>query len=99
MEISVNSIVSQFASHIFEITGEAVEIRDSRADLEFFYETKLLSLNSTKARTELGWLPKYNLAEAIEETPAWYIGQIRGRTEIETASLSKATFRDYLEKK
>lgn len=99
MEISVNSIVSQFASHIFEITGEAVEIRDSRAGLEFFYETKLLSLNSTKARTELGWLPKYNLAEAIEETTAWYIGQIRGRTEIETASLSKAKFRDYLEKK
>ncbi|HQU82113.1 MAG TPA: CDP-glucose 4,6-dehydratase [Pyrinomonadaceae bacterium] len=38
------------------------------------HEAKLLKLDSTKAKTELGWLPKLNLDEAINLTAEWYRG-------------------------
>lgn len=38
------------------------------------HEAKLLKLDSTKAKNELGWLPKLNLDEAINLTAEWYRG-------------------------
>ena len=32
----------------------------------------LLRLNIDKSRKELGWEPKYNAKEAVQETIAWY---------------------------
>lgn len=37
-----------------------------------YYEAKILMLNSTKARNELGWGPKLNVEEAVEWTMNWY---------------------------
>lgn len=37
-----------------------------------FHETKILRLDSTKARTRLGWKPKYNIDQTIEKTIDWY---------------------------
>ncbi|MGI4743431.1 MAG: CDP-glucose 4,6-dehydratase [Janthinobacterium lividum] len=36
------------------------------------HEAGLLKLDINKAVTELGWLPKYTAADAIEKTLAWY---------------------------
>ena len=38
------------------------------------HEARLLKLDSTKAKTELGWNPKLNLNEAINLTTEWYRG-------------------------
>ena len=37
-----------------------------------FRETKLLRLNSNKARKLLGWHPKFDIVEAIDRTINWY---------------------------
>lgn len=36
------------------------------------HEARLLKLDSAKAKTELGWLPKLSLPEALELTVQWY---------------------------
>ena len=36
------------------------------------HEAGLLRLDSSKARTELGWIPRYNSCEAIRHTLDWY---------------------------
>ena len=38
------------------------------------HEAKLLKLDSTKAKNELGWLPKLSLDEAVNLTAKWYRG-------------------------
>ncbi|MDQ4121009.1 MAG: CDP-glucose 4,6-dehydratase [Acidobacteriota bacterium] len=38
------------------------------------HEANLLKLDSTKAKTLLGWRPKLNLSEALEMTVEWYNG-------------------------
>ncbi len=38
------------------------------------HEARLLKLDSTKAKHELGWLPKLNLDEAVKLTAEWYRG-------------------------
>jgi CDP-glucose 4,6-dehydratase len=39
---------------------------------EHFHEAGLLSLNIHKAKSKLGWLPKWSNQEAIEHTIEWY---------------------------
>ncbi len=36
------------------------------------HEAKLLALDSTKARKELNWSPKWNVEKALEKTVSWY---------------------------
>lgn len=36
------------------------------------HEAKLLSLDNFRARTELGWSPRWTLAQAVSHTIAWY---------------------------
>lgn len=43
-----------------------------RDDAESVHEAHYLKLDSSKARTELGWRPKLNLETALEWTLAWY---------------------------
>lgn len=41
-------------------------------------EAMLLSVDSTKARTQLGWFPCWNIDEAIRQTVHWYRAFYRG---------------------
>jgi CDP-glucose 4,6-dehydratase len=36
------------------------------------HEAALLRLDSTKARTQLGWTPRFNARQAITKTVEWY---------------------------
>jgi len=44
------------------------------------HEAGILKLDNTKARNNLGWIPKYNLEQTIKETVKWYeafhLGQV-----------------------
>ena len=42
------------------------------SDKEKLHEAKLLSLDITKAKTELGWYPSLGLDETVEYTADWY---------------------------
>ncbi|RPH37079.1 MAG: CDP-glucose 4,6-dehydratase [Chloroflexi bacterium] len=41
-------------------------------------EADLLRLDSTRARAELGWRPRWSLAETIEQTVSWHRAWLRG---------------------
>jgi CDP-glucose 4,6-dehydratase len=41
-------------------------------DPDAVHEAKLLKLDSTKARTRLGWRPRWGFEESVTETMAWY---------------------------
>lgn len=42
------------------------------------YEARLLEVDSAKARTLLGWQPRWRLAQALDRTVAWYRGFYAG---------------------
>jgi CDP-glucose 4,6-dehydratase len=41
-------------------------------------EADLLRLDSTRARAELGWRPRWSLAQTLEQTVAWHQAWLRG---------------------
>ncbi len=61
-------------AHIFATEwgeGATVEIAESAT----VFEEKLLSLDSAKAQSELGWRPRWQLLQALKATAAWYKAQ------------------------
>lgn len=69
---TVDSIVSvwDIASMVVNNYGSG-ELYDA-SDPTNLHEAKLLTLDITKARFELGWAPKWNIYQTIEKTVEWY---------------------------
>lgn len=42
------------------------------------HEATLLKLDSTRARTELGWIPRWDIDQALEATAQWYRASAHG---------------------
>ena len=42
------------------------------------HEATLLKLDSTRARTELGWIPRWDIDQALDTTAHWYRASARG---------------------
>ncbi len=57
------------------------------------HEATYLKLDSTKARTELGWAPKLNLEGALESLVAWY--QAQQASEVGMREFTMAQISDY----
>jgi CDP-glucose 4,6-dehydratase len=51
---------------------EQLEIEWEQDPGDHPHEARLLSLDSTKSRTELGWDPRWDLASGLEATKEWY---------------------------
>ena len=69
--------------------GEVVELVSQRWGGEsssigyvpaLHHEAGILRLDSSKALTQLGWTPKWNLIRAIEETVSWYRSWSEGQS-------------------
>ena len=63
--------VSEITSLVAENWGADAKVELLNAEKPF-YESKILRLDSTKAKTMLGWHPQWNSRKMIEETVAWY---------------------------
>lgn len=68
--------VGEVAHRIAALWGENVQVVRS-ADPEW-HEAGLLHLDSTQARSELGWTPHWSLQQALEQTVSWQRAWQRG---------------------
>lgn len=71
-EVTTWTVASRVVAQLGRGTLERREPTDQR------HEARFLSLDSTKARTRLGWRPKLDLDLAIALTASWYARFLRG---------------------
>ncbi len=67
--VTVRSVVETIAKQLGMAFGEAVEVVEERLG-----QDKAYTIDSTKARRELGWKPCITLAEGIKQTIGWING-------------------------
>jgi CDP-glucose 4,6-dehydratase len=53
------------------VSGWGETARWEKEELEQFHEANLLKLDCSKARTQLGWIPKWNLETAVQKIVEW----------------------------
>jgi CDP-glucose 4,6-dehydratase len=68
--------VSDVAQRVASLWGNGAVVE--RAENAEWHEAGLLRLDSTQARTELGWAPRWTLQQALEHTVAWQQAWLRG---------------------
>ena len=69
---SVKWIVERLCSQILGATWSC----DSN---QHVHEANILKLDSSKAKSQLGWLPRWSLSEALDRTVDWHTGWRSGR--------------------
>jgi CDP-glucose 4,6-dehydratase len=74
-DASDDASVSEVAHRVATLWGGA-EVED--APEPGWREAGLLRLDSARARSELGWTPRWSLQEALEHTVAWHRAWLRG---------------------
>lgn len=70
--------VIEVARAIVDALGTGQIIVDEDADAP--HEARMLRLDCTKARTELGWVPAMSFADCVSFTANWYGGWHKGRS-------------------
>ena len=66
--------VSKVADMFCKAWGE--NLSWSKESKTVYHEAQNLSLDITKARTTLGWVPKWSLSDAIEKIVEWHKAQM-----------------------
>ena len=90
--VSVGSLLELFAAAGASFDVQVVPDESSR-------ESRLLTLDSSRARTDLGWSPALDLAEAVRWTAEWY-GAVHDRSDILALTLAHInSYTDRLETK
>lgn len=74
---SGDATVGEVAEMIARLWGTNARV-EHRPSVENPHEAGLLRLDSTNARAELGWEPRWSLSEALEQTVAWHQAWRRG---------------------
>lgn len=67
--------VADVAQRTAALWGEAARVEPAASS--DWHEAGLLRLDSTAARSELGWAPRWSLQEALEQTVAWQRAWLR----------------------
>jgi CDP-glucose 4,6-dehydratase len=70
-EFELNKTVWEIVSNINEVLKDLI-IRDVSGNTQEKHEAKLLYLDITKAKTQLGWVPTLSLEKTINMTIDWY---------------------------
>lgn len=74
---SGDATVAEVADIIARLWGKNARVEHAPS-VENPHEAGLLRLDSTNARTELGWEPRWSLLETLERTVAWHQAWRRG---------------------
>lgn len=77
--------------------GEILQyLQDNWAEIDWmedssssYHETRMLSLDSTKARNALGWKPVWSLEKALNKTTEWYVSWIKEKKVISSTQLQE----------
>lgn len=75
-DAGADASVSDVAQCVASLWGNGAVVE--RAENPDWHEAGLLRLDSTQARTELGWAPRWSLQQALEHTVAWQQAWLRG---------------------
>ncbi len=70
-EFELNKTVWEIVSNINQVLKDLI-IKDISANTQEKHEAKLLYLDITKAKTQLGWAPTLSLEKTIDMTVDWY---------------------------
>jgi len=70
--------VGLVAKTVCNIWAEDIEPK-VHADVRNLHEAKLLRLDSSRAKADLGWKPRLTLREALTMTVAWYKARLEGK--------------------
>ena len=74
-------------------TGEIIIHEDADAP----HEAKMLRLDCTKARVQLGWVPAMSFADCVAFTADWYGGWHKGQTARDLCATQIAAYQDLCE--
>jgi CDP-glucose 4,6-dehydratase len=74
---SGDATVGEIAETTARLWGDGARV-ECAPSTENTHEAGLLRLDSTLARTELGWKPRWSLEQALAQTVAWYRAWSRG---------------------
>jgi CDP-glucose 4,6-dehydratase len=72
-----DATVGEIADITARLWGEGARV-ECASSTENQHEAGILRLDSTLARTELGWKPRWTLDQALAQTVAWYRAWTRG---------------------
>ena len=75
-DASDDASVADVAGRVAALWGEAAQVEPAAGS--GWHEAGLLRLDSTAARSELGWAPRWSLQQALIETVAWQRAWLRG---------------------
>ena len=70
------------------------ELEVRHAERPPVHEAAIPRVDSTRARTRLGWRPPWDLAAAIDETVDWHLAERDGRDPTSLAGADRAPRRD-----
>jgi CDP-glucose 4,6-dehydratase len=90
-DVTDDATVGQVAELIAMLWGGGAEVVHEPSD-ENPHEAGLLRLDSSCARRELGWRPRWSLQQALERTVAWHRAWVKGA---DLHDLSLAQIREY----
>jgi CDP-glucose 4,6-dehydratase len=76
-DASGDATVGEIAETTARLWGEGARV-ECACSSGSPHEAGLLRLDSTLARTELGWKPRWSLEQALAQTVAWYQAWTRG---------------------
>ena len=74
---SGDATAGELAATLARLWGAGARV-ESAPSADHPHEAGLLRLDSTLARTVLDWQPRWSLAQALEQTVAWYQAWLRG---------------------
>lgn len=74
-DLSGDATAVQIAQTIATLLGRTAEIKQ---ETDLLHEAQLLRLDSTQARIDLGWNPKWTLSQALRATVDWHLAWKNG---------------------